>query len=417
MKILVLGSGVIGTTSAWYLAQSGHEVTVVDRQKAPAQETSFANAGQLSYGYTSPWAAPGLIPKALKWMIRKDAPLIIKPQMSWTMMAWLFAMARQCNETNYKKNKSIMMRLSRYSAGCLAQLRAQTGIDYEGRQLGTIQLFRSQKQFAALAKDIDVLRADGIAFDILDEAGCLAVEPGLSGIMGKIVGGLRTPDDETGDCALFTRRLARSAQELGVKFLFNTPIHHLMKEDNKIVGAMTAKGKLTADATVVALGSFSPLLLKQQDIHLPVYPVKGYSITVDIQNEARAPHSTVIDDFYKVAITRLGRKIRIGGMAEISGYRLRYPPARKRVLETALHMLFSGAGSSEGAVLWSGLRPSTPSSVPIIGATSQSQLYVNTGHGTLGWTMAAGSGKLLADIINNTAPDIDAHDLSPLRYK
>jgi len=415
MKILVLGGGVIGVTSAWYLAEKGYEVTVIDRQKDVARETSFANAGQLSYGYSSPWAAPGLVLKALKWMLQKNSPLIIYPQ-NLDMIGWLFAMLKQCNEKDYKKNKAMLMRLSRHSSVCLADLRAQTGIEYEGRAQGTIQLFCAPQPLDGIARDIAVLRTYGIQFDMLDEAGCIRHEPGLACLRGRIAAGLRTPQDETGDCALFTKKLAQLAAERGVKFSFNTHINHLIEEGGKICGAMTSAGQLRADATVVALGSFSPFLLKEKGIRIPIYPVKGYSMTVDIQDEARAPRSTVIDDRYKVAVTRLGNRIRIGGMAEVSGYELHYPPARKKVLEKALHTLFAGAASSEGAGLWSGLRPSTPDSVPIISATAHPGLYINAGHGTLGWTMAAGCGQILADIISNTKPQIDTKGLDVSRY-
>jgi len=416
MKILVLGSGVIGVTSAWYLAKAGHDVTVIDRQKAPAMETSFANAGQVSFGYTTPWASPGLVVKAMKWMLRQHSPLIIRPQPSLDMMRWMMAMLGNCNGERYRQNKALMIRVSDYSALSLAALRAETGIQYEARQRGTIQLFRTEAQMAAIAKDTDVLKADGVDFEILDAAGCIDVEPGLASIKDKIVGGLRTPKDETGDCALFTRALTKMAQKKGVSFQFETTIKHLIEQSGRITGVQTDKGQFSADGVLVALGSWSPFMLKSLGLRLPIYPVKGYSITVPIKNEACAPVSTVLDESFKVAITRLGDRIRVGGMAELSGYQLRYPAARKKTLEKALHLLFAGAADSQDAQLWSGLRPVTPDSVPVIGATPYQGLYINAGHGTLGWTMSTGSGRLIADIISQREPDIDGAPFALTRY-
>jgi len=416
MKVLVLGAGVIGVTSAWYLAKAGHEVTVIDRQSEPASETSFANAGQVSFGYTTPWAAPGLVVKALKWLGRKNSPLIIRPQMSFEMMRWMLAMLRNCDEARYRQNKAHMIRISDYSALALAALRQETGIEYDARQRGTIQLFRSKEQMAAMAKDTDILKADGVEFEILDASGCVAVEPGLASIQDQIVGGLRTPKDETGDCALFTRELAKMAQAQGVTFQFDTRIERLVEEGGRVTGILTNKGQFLGDSVLVALGSWSPLLLKPLGLRLPIYPVKGYSITVDIKDEARAPVSTVLDETFKVAITRLGNRIRVGGMAELSGYQLRYPQPRKHTLEQALHLLFAGSSDSSSAELWSGLRPVTPDSVPIIGATPYQGLFINAGHGTLGWTMSTGSGRLIADIISANKPEIDASQFNISRY-
>jgi len=416
MKILVLGGGVIGVTSAWYLTKAGHEVTVIDRQNAPAQETSLANAGQISFGYTTPWAAPGLVVKAMKWMLRKHSPLIIRPQMSLEMIRWMIAMLGNCSGERYRRNKALMMRISDYSALSLAALIQETGIEYEARKRGTIQLFRNEAQMANIAKDTDVLKADGVDFEILDAEDCIKIEPGLANIKDKIVGGLRTPKDETGDCALFTRSLAKMTQEKGANFYFNTKIEHLIEAHGRIIGVQTDKGKFEADGVLVALGAWSPFLLKPLGLKLPIYPVKGYSITVPIKNEAVAPVSTVLDETFKVAITRLGSTIRVGGMAELSGYQLRYPPARKKTLEKVLHLLFAGAADSQAAELWSGLRPVTPDSVPAIGATRYQGLYINAGHGTLGWTMATGSGRLIADIISGHKPEIDAAPLALSRY-
>lgn len=416
MKVLVLGGGVVGITSAWYLAKLGHEVRVVDRRNGPAEETSFANAGQVSFGYTTPWAAPGLPLKAMKWMFRKNSPLIIHPHFNLNMIRWLLSMLGNCSQEKYKKNKALMIRISDYSAFCLKELRKETQLHYDERMQGTIQLFRDHHQLDAVQKDIDVLKADGVRFEMLDAKGCIAFEPGLASLGDKIVGGLRTPDDETGDCKIFTEKLTLLCQKKGVKFSFNTNIHSLLRDDNRVTGAQTSGGNFEADAVLVALGSFTPFLLKPLGLYAPIYPVKGYSITVPILDEAKAPVSTVIDDIYKVAVTRLGNRIRVGGMAEVSGYNLTYKTARRNTLKEALHLMFPGAGDSSNSQLWSGCRPVTPDSVPILGATPFKGLYINSGHGTLGWTMSTGSGKFIADIITGNKLDIDPTGLDISRY-
>ncbi|MCJ2183543.1 D-amino acid dehydrogenase [Novosphingobium sp. 1949] len=416
MKIAVLGSGVVGVTSAWYLAEAGHEVTVIDRQEGPALETSFANAGQISPGYASPWAAPGIPVKAIKWMLKKHSPLIVRPRPDPAMLRWLAAMLANCNARAYAINKSRMVRLAEYSRDCLDTLRDETGIAYDARTQGTLQLFRKQKDLDAVAKDVAVLEADGVPFELLDTAGCIAAEPGLAKARAPFVGGLRLPHDETGDCFKFTNALAQMAAARGVEFRSGTAIHRLVEEGGRIVRVDTDKGPVTADAYLTALGSFSPHLLAPLGLRLPIYPVKGYSLTVPITRPEEAPVSTLLDETYKVAVTRLGDRIRIGGMAEVSGYTLTLPETRRETLIHSAASLFPEAGDFAAGTFWSGLRPMTPDSTPIIGATRYSNLYLNTGHGTLGWTMACGSGQVIADLISGKRPAIEAGDLSLARY-
>ena len=416
MKVIVLGAGVLGVTSAWYLARAGHEVTVVDRQQGPALETSFANAGEISPGYSSPWAAPGVPLKALKWMFQRHAPLVIQPRLDWPRVAWMARMLANCTSSAYAINKSRMVRLAEYSRDCLAELRAETGIRYDERMQGTLQLFRKQQQLDAAGKDIEVLRADGVPFEVLDREGCVAAEPGLAGSAGLIVGGLRLPGDETGDCFLFTNRLAEMAAAAGVTFRWGVTVEGLEAEAGRIAAVRTDRGRLVADRYVLAMGPHSRAMVRPLGLRLPIYPLKGYSLTIDIQDESRAPVSTVMDETYKIAITRLGNRIRVGGLAEIAGYDLSLDPRRRETLAKSVGELFGGAGDADKALFWTGLRPMTPDGTPIVGATPVPNLYLNTGHGTLGWTMSAGSGRLIADLISGRKPEIAAGDLAYARY-
>ncbi len=417
MKVIVLGSGVIGVTTAYYLARAGHEVTVVDRQAQPAQETSFANAGEVSPGYSSPWAGPGVPVKAIKWLLMRHGPLVIWPKLDPVMWWWMLKMLRNCTAERYAINKSRMIPIAEYSRDCLRELRAETGIKYDERSQGTLQLFRKQKQLDGTGDDIAVLKQYGVPFEVLDPAGCIAVEPGLATAKARFVGGLRLPQDETGDCHMFTQALATEAARLGVQFKFNTSIEHLAAEGDKITGVVTGAGTLQAGAYVAALGSWSPRMLKPLGVSVPVYPVKGYSITVPVIDAAGAPESTVMDESYKVAITRLGDRIRVGGTAEISGYSTSLDAARRATLDHSLTDMFPRGGDLGKATFWCGLRPMTPDGPPVIGPTRYSNLHLNTGHGTLGWTMACGSGRVMADILSGRKPDIDVSELNVRRYE
>lgn len=416
MKIVVLGAGVIGVTSAWYLAKAGHEVVVIDRQQGPALETSFANAGEISPGYSSPWAAPGVPLKALKWMFQRHAPLVVQPRLDMHRLGWMARMLANCTSSAYAINKSRMVRIAEYSRDCLGELRDDTGIEYDQRTQGTLQVFRKQEQLEGAGKDIEVLKADGVPFEVLDRAGCIAAEPGLAGAADRIVGGLRLPGDETGDCFKFTTRLAEMAQGLGVTFRWGVTVRGIEAEGGKISGIETDQGRITADRYVLAMGPHSPQLVRHLGLKLPIYPLKGYSLTIDIQDETRAPVSTVMDETYKIAITRLGNRIRVGGLAEISGYDLSLNPRRRATLAKSVGELFGGSGNTDTAAFWTGLRPMTPDGTPIVGATPIPNLFLNTGHGTLGWTMSAGSGRVLADLISGRTPDIESADLGYARY-
>ncbi|WP_017774602.1 D-amino acid dehydrogenase [Paraburkholderia kururiensis] len=415
MRIVVLGSGVVGVTSAYYLARAGHEVTVIDRESGPALDTSFANAGQISPGYASPWAAPGVPLKAVKWMFQKHAPLAIRLDGTRFQLQWMWQMLQNCTAGRYAVNKGRMVRLAEYSRDCLQALRAETGIEYEGRQGGTLQVFRTQQQLEGAAKDITVLKDANVPYELLTPEELWRAEPALAGVSHKLTGGLRLPGDETGDCQLFTTRLAALAGELGVRFRYNTAIDGLAVAGGRVAGVQCGSELVRADAFVVALGSYSTKLLSGI-VKIPVYPLKGYSITAPIVDAKAAPVSTVLDETYKIAITRFDDRIRVGGMAEIVGFDKRLRDARRETLEMCVNDLFPGGGDTSNATFWTGLRPMTPDGTPVVGRTPMPNLFLNTGHGTLGWTMSCGSGQLLADLMSGKQPAIRADDLSVHRY-
>ncbi len=420
MKVVVLGSGVIGVTTAYYLAKAGHEVVVVERRAGSAMETSHANAGQVSPGYSAPWAAPGIPLKALKWMMMEHSPLLIRwKRIDPDMWKWGASMLRNCTAARYKINKTRMVRLSNYSRECMIALRRDTGIAYDERTQGTLQLFRTQKQLDGIGKDVEILNEFDSPYEVLDVDGCVQAEPGLRHVRHKFAGGLRLVNDETGDCLMFTQKVTELAQALGVEFQFATNIERLMTNRGgpTITGVYTDHGPITGDAYVLCLASFSTKMLRPLGIHIPVYPVKGYSITVPISEAESAPVSTIMDETHKVAITRLGDRIRVAGTAELGGYNLYLDPKRRATVEYVVSDLFPRGGDVSQSVFWTGLRPMTPDGTPCLGPTKYPNLYLNTGHGTLGWTQAAGSGRLLADLVSGEQPDIDLDGLFIERYR
>ena len=427
MKVLVLGSGVIGVTSAYYLAKKGFDVTVIDRQPAVGMETSFANAGQISPGYSAPWAAPGVPLKAIKWLFQRHAPLALKADFTLWQLQWTLKLLQNCTAKRYDTNKERMVRLAEYSRDCIIELRNNTGIAYEGRTQGTLQVFRTQKQLDAEAKDIAVLSRLGVPFEHLDPDGCARAEPALAAVKDQLLGGLRLPHDETGDCQLFTQNLADKARAMGVKFRQDVQIERLQIENGKLshakisgleISSNSGNEMLQADQYVVALGSYSRNLMQGLGLKLPVYPVKGYSLTVPVIDSAAAPISTVMDETYKVAITRFDDRIRVGGMAELAGFDLSLNPRRRETLVMVLNGLFPNGGDVTKSQFWTGLRPMTPDGTPIIGKASEvyNNVWLNTGHGTLGWTMACGSGQLLADLMSGQKTAIQSDDLALSRY-
>ncbi|MGO4998923.1 D-amino acid dehydrogenase [Oceanisphaera sp. W20_SRM_FM3] len=416
MKVLVLGSGVAGVASAWYLAQQGHDVVVLERQPNAAEETSFANAGQLSFGMSSPWAAPGIPQKAVKWLFQTHAPLKLRPSLNPAQWQFMLSMLANCTEKAYAINKSRMVRVSEYSRHCINSLQDELQLPFEARKQGLLQVFRSQKQIDDAAKDINVLQEFNVNHQLLNVEECIAREPALARVKHKLVGGLHFPDDQTGDCNLFTKSLVERCKEKGVQFKFNTEIKALVSDGDRIMGVQTAQGLEMADQVLVCMGSYSPFLLNPLGIRLPVYPIKGYSLTIEIKDTAAAPLSTVMDETYKVAITRFDNRIRAAGTAELADFNADLPKARRETIAESVGSLFPEGGHLDSAQFWTGFRPMTPDGTPIIGGTRYKNLWLNTGHGTLGWTMAAGSAKLIADLISGNKPEIDASGLDVSRY-
>jgi len=417
MRVLILGSGIIGTTSAYYLSKQGHDVTVIDRQNSVALETSHANAGQLSYSFSSPWAAPGLPLSLIKWMLSKHPPLIVNPNLNSETVKFLYQMLKNCNSKSYEINKSRMVRMSNFSKKCLLELEKDEDIFYEQRKQGSLLLFKSAKQIENIKKDLSLLEKLNIQYELLDLNGCIQVEPGLHHVKSEFTSGLRFANDCTGNCYLFTNQLYKKCLEMGVKFEFNTKIEDIQIEKERISSIKTNRGEFDSDSYVVALGSYSSKILSNIGINIPVCPVKGYSITLPVLNNEDAPQSTIIDDTFKIGITRLGNNIRVAGTAHITGYNLELREKSLSLLKYGLNRLFPYATEEcDDMKFWAGLRPNTPDGPPIIGSTPYSNLYLNTGHGTLGWTMSLGSGKLLADIISGIEPEISSEGIDMSRF-
>lgn len=348
-------------------------------------------------------------------MFQRHAPLAIGLDGTQFQLKWMWQMLRNCDTRHYMENKGRMVRLAEYSRDCLKALRETTGIQYEGRQGGTLQLFRTEKQYENATRDIAVLEEAGVPYQLLEANRLREVEPALAEVSHKLTGGLRLPNDETGDCQLFTTRLAAMAEAAGVTFRFNTAVDALLYEGDQIAGVKCGEEIIKGDAYVMAFGSYSTAMLKGL-VDIPVYPLKGYSLTIPIAEESGAPVSTILDETYKIAITRFDKRIRVGGMAEIVGFNKELLKPRRETLEMVVRDLFPRGGYVEQATFWTGLRPMTPDGTPVVGRTPYKNLWLNTGHGTLGWTMACGSGQLLSDLISGRTPAIPYDDLAVARY-
>ncbi len=414
MKICILGSGVLGAISAYYLGMRGHEVHVIERQPEPARETSFANGGQLSYSHAEPWANPHVFPLLFKWMWMEDAPLVLRPRADVEMTKWGLQFLYNCLPARARRHTEVLWRLGRYSKEKMEEVMADTSIDFHYVGKGILHVFSTQQAFDHACKQSALQGAMGCDERILSVEECFRMEPSLQHSAKKIYGGIHAPIDASGDIHVFTKKLAALCTErYGAKFDFNVQVLGLEKEGNRISRVKTSMGDVVADAYVMALGSYSPIYLKQVGVKVPIYPMKGYSVTFDA-NDA-TPEMSITDAELKVVYSRLGDKIRVAGTAEFAGYNTAVRKVRIDPIVRGVKALFPKADLSQMSE-WACLRPSTPDGPPIIGKTSVENLFLNTGHGTLGWTQAAGSGKLLADIIEGVTPEISISGLTADRY-
>ncbi|MFA5489363.1 MAG: D-amino acid dehydrogenase [Candidimonas sp.] len=412
MKIAVLGSGVIGTSTAWWLNQAGHDVVVVDRETGSARQTSRANGGQISVSYAEPWAHPQAPMKVLRWMFQDNAPMLFRPQCDPRQWLWAAAFLRECLPSRQAGNIRAMVRMSEYSRRILQEMRSDLDIAYDHLEHGILHFYRSQADFDHSQRGADAMRDYGVDRRIVSADEVIRIEPALASVRHTIVGGDYTPEDESGDVHKFTVALAERAAAAGVRFLYSTKVNRLMAEGGEIVAAETINPEgiyetVRADAFVAALGSYTPMLVRPLGVPCMVYPAKGYSATFALRDESAAPMVALTDSANKIVYSRLGATLRMAGTAELSGYSRALNESRCRAMVRMAHELFPEAIDVENVRFWSGLRPATPSNVPLIGRTRIRNLYLNTGHGSLGWTMGAGSGRALADLISGRTPEPD----------
>jgi D-amino-acid dehydrogenase len=412
MRVIVLGAGVVGTASAWYLARAGHEVTVVERQGAAGLETSFANGGQISVSHAEPWANPGAPAKIIEWLGREDAPLLFRPRGDWRQWAWGLRFLVECLPFRTRDNIRQILALALYSRAQLQQLRRDTGIQYDQLARGILYFYTDEDEFEHAVEQAPLMRQYGCDRDVKTAEECIAIEPALRHAAERIVGGTYTASDESGDARKFTQALAELAAGQGVRFLYGRSIKRLEAERRRILSVVLADAeggddRISADAYVVALGSYSPLVLRPVGVSIPVYPLKGYSITIPLEAGDEAPTVSLADDSHKLVFSRLGERLRVAGTAELAGYNTEVNDVRCQAIVRRTFELFPSAGHPERAEFWTGLRPATPSNVPIVGRTRYANLFLNTGHGTLGWTMACGSGRAIADIVSGRQPEPD----------
>ena len=422
MKVLVLGAGIIGVSTAWHLLEQGHEVTVVDRQPGAARETSFANAAQISVSYCEPWANRHAPAKLLKWMFRNDAPLLFRPQLDWQQWRWGLQFLAQCNDTAFERNVQQLVALGAYSHAALKDMVRTTGIDYHRLERGIAHYFTDQASFDGAAQAAELMQKYGVQRKVVSTNELLAIEPAFKPFAHRIAGGTYTASDESGDARLFTEQLAARCATRGVQFLYEHDIERLEKAGGTIAAvavrdrASGTQRRLTADEVVVACGSYSARLLRSVGVDLPIYPGKGYSATFRLKKPQQAPYVSTIDDEMKCAFTRIGDELRVAGTIELAGFNLSLDSplakARCRMLADRVETVLPGVCDTrleeEGGNprFWTGLRPATPTNIPYIGRTKVGRLWVNAGHGTLGWTHGAGSGKALAELIDGRQPEM-----------
>ncbi|MCK9282895.1 MAG: D-amino acid dehydrogenase [Rhodocyclaceae bacterium] len=410
MRVVVIGAGVVGVTTAWYLAAAGHQVTVVDRQPEPGRETSYANGGQISVCHAEPWANPAAPLNALKWLGKEDAPLLWRLRADAAQWLWGMRFLVECLPGRTRANIIALIGLGLYSRGALQALRRELGLDYDQLEKGILHIYTDRRDFDQAVPRAAMMTALGCDRRVVDADGCVTIEPALADARQMLVGGTYTVADESGDANAFTRILAAYCAERGVSFRMGGTVQRLLGGMDRIEGIRLADGeRIQADAFVLAAGSYTPLLLRTVGLgaRMPIYPAKGYSITLALSDLTEAPSVSLTDDGHKLVISRLGNRLRVAGTAEFCGYDLTLNRARLAAIERRARQIFPRLGADALAECWAGLRPATPGNVPMIGATACPNLYINSGHGTLGWTLACGSGRLLADLVSGRPADID----------
>ena len=412
MKVIVMGAGIIGTTSAWYLAKQGHEVTVIDRQPGAGLETSFANGAQISVSQSEPWAAPGAPFKVLKWLMRDDAPLLFRPRLEWHQLSWGVRFMIECLPWRFRHNIREMVNLGLYSRQALQELRQETGIQYDQLARGILQFYTSKEDFVAAQEASKLLLQYGIDREVKSADEAIAIEPALNHIRDRLAGATFAPTDESGDAHAFTQNLAALCGAKGVAFKYGAMVEAIETGDGKVSGVRLRHSTghtetASADVYVCAMGSYSYLMLKPIGITIPVYPAKGYSATLSTAGFDGAPTVSLTDEAMKIVFSRLGDRLRVAGTAELDGYSTGLSMIRTEALVKRARELFPNAADYDHPVYWTGLRPATPSNCPLIGRTRMPNLFLNTGHGTLGWTEGCGSGRALADLVSGKKPEVD----------
>jgi len=405
LRVLVLGAGVVGVTCAWFLRQAGHDVTVIERQFGPGRETSFANGGQISVSHAEPWANPGAPRKVLQWLGHEDAPLLFRPRLSAEQWSWGLTFLRECTAARAAQNTRSLVALGLYSRGVLKQLRAEIGLEYPHSERGILHFYVNEADFELARKSAALMRSLGCDRRSISPDEAVALEPALAVVRDRIVGADYCAEDESGDAHAYTVQLAQRCQQRGVEFLLDTTVSRVLVETGTCTGAEIVRAdqtiaRLSGDAVVACLGVHTRALLAPLGIRLQIVPAKGYSATFDITDVKRAPSVSLTDDEYKIVFSRFDRRLRVAGTVELGGVGLELNPTRCDALTRRTETLFPGACDFSQPRYWAGLRPLTPSNVPYLGATRIPALYLNTGHGTLGWTMAAGSGELIASLIS-----------------
>jgi D-amino-acid dehydrogenase len=413
VKVIVLGAGVIGVSSAWYLSKLGHEVIVIDRQSAAGLETSFANGAQVSVSQSEPWSAPSAPLKVMKWIMKEDAPLLFRPQLNWHQLSWGMEFLIECLPSRYRFNIQQMVNLGLYSRESLQALRAETNIQYDHLTRGIMQFYTEEEDFAGAAEACALLSKYGIARRMVDREEAVKIEPALASLGAKLLGASYAESDESGDAFKFTQNLAKLCEARGVKFMYDTTIEAIRHDEERITSVMVKRrdsqtfDAISADAYVLALGSYSTPMLKTIGVPIPVYPAKGYSATLSTEGFSGAPYVSLTDEAKKIVFSRVGDRMRIAGTAELAGYNTELNMVRCEALIKRARELFPNAADYDHPQYWTGLRPSTPSNRPLIGRARYRNLFLNTGHGTLGWTEGPGSGRALADLVSGKVPEVD----------